>query len=87
MASGIEPRAQWCSKPHVFAGIRRASGGHESSSIYHRAKYFQISIVSAIAALCLLLPLSIDPRWILLPGVTVLALLVRWQWVYYKKHL
>ena len=68
-------------------GIRRARGGHESSSIYHRAKYLQVSLVATIAALCLLLPLSIDPRWILLPGIAVLALLVRSQWVYYKKHL
>lgn len=76
MADGLVQRA-----------IRSLSGGHESSSIYHRAKYFQISLVSATAALCLLLPLSIDPRWILLPSVTVSALLVRWQWVYYKKYL
>lgn len=76
MADGLAQRA-----------IRRARGGHESSSIYHRAKYFQVSLVSVTVALCLLLPVSIDPRWIVLPGVTILALLVRWQWVYYKKHL
>jgi integrating conjugative element membrane protein (TIGR03747 family) len=67
--------------------IRRASGGHESSSIYHRAQYFQVSLHCMFATLCLLLPLSIDPRWILLPGVTVLAILVHLQWKYYKKHL
>lgn len=76
MADGLAQRA-----------IRRASGGHESSSIYHRAKYFQISIVSATAALWLVMPFSIDPRWISLPGVIVLVLLVRLQWLYYKKHL
>lgn len=76
MADGLAQRA-----------IRRAGGGHESSSIYHRAKYLQISLLSTITALCLLLPVSVNPRWILLPGVTVLALLVRLQWFYYKKHL
>ncbi|OGA43456.1 MAG: hypothetical protein A3G24_12655 [Betaproteobacteria bacterium RIFCSPLOWO2_12_FULL_62_13] len=68
MADGLAQRA-----------IRRASGGHEPSSIYHRAKYFQLSLISATAALCLLVSASIDPRWISLPGVTVLALLVCWQ--------
>jgi hypothetical protein len=66
---------------------RSARGGHELSSIYHRAKYLQIFLVSAVAAACLVLPISFDPRWILLPGVIVLALLVRLQWLYYKKHL
>ena len=76
MADGLAQRA-----------IRRARGGHESSTIYHRAKYFQVSLIATIAALCLLLPVSIDPRWILLPGIAVLALLAGLQWVYYKKHL
>lgn len=76
MAAGLAQRA-----------IRRACGGHESSSIYHRAKYFQVSLISVVAALSLLLPVSIDPRWILISGVLILALLVRLQWVYYKKHV
>lgn len=76
MADGLAQRA-----------IRRARGGHESSSIYHRSKYFQLSLVSAIASACLVLPISLDPRWILLPAVIVLAWLVRLQWLYYKKHL
>ena len=76
MADGLAQRA-----------IRRARGGHESSTIYHRAKYFQVSLIATIAALCLLLPVSIDPRRILLPGIAVLALLAGLQWVYYKKHL
>ena len=67
--------------------IRRASGGNESASIYHRAKYYLVALGSALSALYLLLPASIDPRWIILPGISVLGLLVRWQWVYYKKHL
>ena len=75
MADGLAQRA-----------IRRARGGHESSSVYHRAKYLQVCLVSALAALCLLLPVSVDPRLILLPGLTVLALLARFQWAYYKKH-
>ena len=38
--------------------IRRATSGHESSSIYHRTKVFQVSLASAGGALWLLLPSS-----------------------------
>ncbi len=67
--------------------IRRARGGHESSTIYHRAKYLQLSLLSTAAALLLLLPVSVDPRSILMPAIAAMAVLARWQWVYYKKHL
>ena len=71
----------------VQRAIRSAGGGNESANIYHRAKYFQVALMASISALCLLLPVSIDFRGILLPGATLLVLLARYQWAYYKKHL
>ena len=67
--------------------IRRASGGRESASLYHRAKHLQLILLVAAAAAGLLLPASIDPRGIWVPAVFLLAILARLQWAYYKKHL
>jgi integrating conjugative element membrane protein (TIGR03747 family) len=67
--------------------IRRACGGRESASLYHRAKYLQVVVLVGGAAASLLLPISIDPRWISSPLGFVLAILVKVQWVFYKKHL
>ncbi|MBL8529549.1 MAG: DUF4400 domain-containing protein [Burkholderiales bacterium] len=66
--------------------IRRACGGRESASLYHRAKHLQV-VVATGGAVSLLLPASVDPRWIWMPGVVVLAVLARLQWSFYKKHL
>ena len=71
----------------VERSIRRAGGGNESANIYHRAKYLQVALVASISALCLLLPASVDFREIVLPGSALLAMLARYQWAYYKKHL
>jgi integrating conjugative element membrane protein (TIGR03747 family) len=67
--------------------VRRACGGRESASLYHRAKYLQVVVLVGGAAASLLLPISIDPHWILLPLGFLLAILARVQWVFYKKHL
>ena len=67
--------------------IRRASGGRESASLYHRAKYLQVVALVGGSAATLLLPMSIDPLWISLPLGFVPAILARVQWVFYKKHL
>jgi len=71
----------------VQRSIRCAGGGNESANIYHRAKYLQLALMTSISALCLLLPVAIDFRGILLPGAMLLTLLARYQWAYYKKHL
>ena len=71
----------------VQRAVRRASGGRESASLYHRAKHLQVMLLTMCGAISLLLPLSIDPRWLWAPGIVVLAILVRFQWAYYKKHL
>ena len=67
--------------------VRRASGGRESASLYHRAKYLQVVLLVASGAASLLPPVSIDQRWIWVPIAIVLAILPRVQWAYYKKHL
>ena len=67
--------------------VRRASGGRESASLYHRAKHLQVVLLVASAAIGLLLPSSIDPRYVWLPGALAVAILARLQWAYYKKHL
>jgi len=67
--------------------IRRACGGRESGSLYHRAKHLQV-VLTAIAVLTgLLWPLLTDIRWIGLPLTLALGILSRLQWEYYKKHL
>ena len=67
--------------------IRRVSGGRESASLYHRAKRLQVILVVTSAALCLLVPVSIDPRYVWAPAAIAIALLARMQSAYYKKHL
>lgn len=71
----------------VQRAVRRASGGRESASLYHRAKYLQLMLLTTCGAVSLLLPHSIDPRWLCGPGFVVFAILARLQWAYYKKHL
>jgi integrating conjugative element membrane protein (TIGR03747 family) len=67
--------------------IRRARGGRESASLYHRAKHIQVIVLVTSAAASLLMPASIDPRYIWVPAALFAALLARLQWAYYKKHL
>lgn len=67
--------------------IRRASGGRESSGIYHRARYLlKVLLVSAMTTF-LLWPFSIDVLAICGITLGIAAVLVRVQWTYYKKHL
>ena len=67
--------------------IRRAGGGRESASIYHRGKHLQLALIVMTGGLCLLLPVSIDPRLLWWPAGVMAALLARTQWAFYKKHL
>ena len=67
--------------------VRRASGGRESASLYHRAKYLQVALLVASGAANLLPTVSIDQRWTWVSTAIVLAILARGQWAYYKKHL
>lgn len=66
--------------------IRRKSGGRESSFVYHRAKhYIFISLTGAWAYL--LLPFSVEPRWVILPFVLFFAVSVQFWAAYFKKYL
>lgn len=67
--------------------VRRASGGRESASLYHRAKHLQVVLLVTSAAVWLLLPASIDFRYIAMPSAFAVAILAQLQWAYYKKHL
>jgi len=67
--------------------IRCASGGRESASLYHRAKYFQVALITADLLIGLFWPGSIDVRWFGLPVAAALGIFSRLQWAYYKKHL
>jgi len=67
--------------------IRRAAGGRESASLYHRAKHLQLVLAIMLAVARLLIPSPALPDWLWMAGVAVIALLARLQWAYYKKHL
>ena len=67
--------------------IRRASGGRESASLYHRAKHLQVALMAIGLLTALLWPATLDVRWIGLPLAATLGVLTRLQWAYYKKHL
>lgn len=67
--------------------IRRASGGRESASLYHRTKHLQVALLAIGLLTALLWPATLDVRWIGLPLAGTLGILARLQWAYYKKHL
>jgi integrating conjugative element membrane protein (TIGR03747 family) len=67
--------------------IRRASGGRESASLYHRAKHLQVAVAGTGVLGILVWPAPVN--WLLtgLPLAAVVGVLARMQWAYYKKHL
>ena len=67
--------------------IRRACAGRESSSMYHRAKFFQFAGLALGTMVYLMWPTSIRPEWIVLQLAVVMGLLSRVQWTYLKKYL
>jgi integrating conjugative element membrane protein (TIGR03747 family) len=67
--------------------IRRACGGRESASIYHRAKHLQVMLLAMGGVLVLIQPVSIDPRLVAEPVTFLVGILARLQWACYKKHL
>ncbi len=71
----------------VQRAIRRAGGGRESASLYHRAKHLQMMLLVTTTVIVLLLPVSIDTRSIWMPSALAVAIVARMQWAYYKKHL
>lgn len=68
--------------------VRRACGGHESASIYHRAKLYGTKLLPPLAALIFLCsPVAVPALWVFVPSALISALLIRVQATYYKKYL
>ncbi len=67
--------------------IRRSCAGRESSGLYHRAKYFQLSGAAFLGLTYVCLPVAVDPRWVVLTSAGLLGVLARVQWSFYKKYL
>jgi integrating conjugative element membrane protein (TIGR03747 family) len=67
--------------------IRRACGGRESASLYHRAKYLQVALLGLGGVAMLVWPGSV--AWERCATLVAVAAggLARVQWAYYKKHL
>lgn len=67
--------------------IRRSGGGRESASLYHRAKYLQMTVLGLGGVALLVWPGPV--AWEQYAGLIVLVTggLARLQWAYYKKHL
>jgi integrating conjugative element membrane protein (TIGR03747 family) len=66
---------------------RKYGGGRESSTLYHRAKYFQVTIATVTVAGYLWWPETIEPAYIIVPGTSICAYLMRLQAKYYKKYI
>ena len=66
--------------------IRQANAARESASLYHRAKYLRTGILWSSIFLYLVLPIAINPQWLLVPVVCI-ALSVFMQAKYLKKYL
>lgn len=67
--------------------IRRACGGRESASVYHRAKYLQMAVLGLGGVALLMYPGPVEWEWCVAAGSAVVGCLAAVQWSYYKKHL
>jgi len=68
--------------------IRRACGGRESATLYHRAKLYGVKLLPPLACVIFLCsPVYVDPLYVFLPAALISAILVRVQATYYKKYL
>lgn len=67
--------------------IRRACGGRESASLYHRAKYLQLAVLGLGGVALLMWPGRVHWELCALLGVMLTGGLASVQWAYYKKHL
>lgn len=66
---------------------RKFGGGRESSTIYHRAKYFQVTLATLATTAYLWWPSAIDADAVFTLVTLCCALLARQQAKYYKKYL
>jgi conjugative coupling factor TraD (TOL family) len=66
---------------------RKFGAGRESSTVYHRAKYFQVTLATVVSAAYLWWPGDVDPLLIFVPATLACAALARFQAKYYKKYV
>lgn len=71
----------------VARSIRRHSGGRESATLYHRAKYAIAGAVGLWLFVYVCLPMSFELPWGSWVAAVVIGLLSRLQWKYYKKYV
>jgi integrating conjugative element membrane protein (TIGR03747 family) len=67
--------------------LRRVDAQRESSFLYHRAKGAARFMLVAVCMLYLAVPVSFDPRLLLVPGALAFALALRIAMGYFKKYL
>ena len=67
--------------------IRRACGGRESASLYHRAKYLQLAVLGLGGVAVLLWPGPVQWEMGVVLGALLAGGLASLQWAYYKKHM
>ena len=67
--------------------IRRACGGRESASLYHRAKYLQMAALGLGGLALLMWPAPVQWQLCVSLGALLTGGLASVQWAYYKKHL
>lgn len=67
--------------------LRRTGGGRESGFIYHRAKRAVAYSLVLTAAVYLVPPIPMNPRWVLPPLLLVFASGIRFATAYFKKYL
>ncbi len=68
-------------------GRRKYGSGRESSTLYHRAKYFQVSLATVVVAGFLWWPGDLDSLLIITLATLGCAALARLQTKYYKKYI
>lgn len=66
---------------------RKYGAGRESSTVYHRAKYFQVTLATVVSATYLWWPGDVDPARVVVPATLACAALAWLQAKYYKKYL
>lgn len=67
--------------------LRRTGGGRESGFIYHRAKRAVAYSLVISAAIYLVPPTVMNPRWVLPPLLLIFASGIRYSTAYFKKYL
>ena len=71
----------------VERSIRRYSGGRESATLYHRAKYAIAGAVGLWLFAYVCVPMTFELQWGSWVAAGVIGVLSRLQWKYYKKYV